>query len=94
MAAGEDSGQSPGDATAVDHSTETVRLVAIDYNMGGSIEELCDPAGATWYFRQAVSAMDRITGPAAETPVARSNGSSVLLGWIAVRQARPRAQPR
>lgn len=62
------------------HSTEAIRLVAIDYNMAGSIQELRDPAGATWYFRQAVSAMDRITGPAADTPVARSNRSSVLIG--------------
>lgn len=61
-------------------STEAIRLLAIDYNMAGSIEELHDPAGATPYFRQAVSAMDRITGPAADTPLARSNRSSVLLG--------------
>ncbi len=61
-------------------STEAVRLLAIDYNMAGSIEELHDPAGATWYFRQAVSAMGRIAGRDADTPVARSNRSSVLLG--------------
>ena len=45
-------------------STEAIRLLAIDYNMAGSIEELHDPAGATPYFRQAVSAMGQITGPA------------------------------
>ena len=61
-------------------STEAVRLVAIDYNMAGSIEELHDPAGATSYFRQAVSAMGRIAGRDADTPLARSNLSSVLLG--------------
>lgn len=54
--------------------------MAIDYNMAGSIKELSDPAGATWYFRQAVSATDRIAGADADTPPARSNRSSVLLG--------------
>ncbi len=61
-------------------STEAVRLVAIDYNMAGSIEELHDPAGATSYFRQAVSAMGRIASRDADTPLTRSNRSSVLLG--------------
>jgi serine/threonine protein kinase/tetratricopeptide (TPR) repeat protein len=64
----------------VPRSTEAVRLVAIDYNMAGSIKELSDPAGATWYFRRAVSAMDGIAGPGADTPLVRSNRSSVLLG--------------
>ncbi len=62
------------------YSSEAIRLLAIDYNMAGSIKELRDPAGATWYFRRGVSAMDRVTGKDRDTPVVRSNRSSVLLG--------------
>ena len=73
-----------GDAEAAarvnPRSSEAIRLLAIDYNMAGSITELRDPAGATQYFRKGVAAMDRIPAADRGIPIVLSNRSSVLLG--------------